>query len=236
MLIAPDAVLTAAHCLDARRNSAATIVPDVYIGGPSRDIPIEARNNSTETGNASQILVQTRKTVLSIPHPDWNGILEDGNNLAILKLEEETCVEPIFQLGADDAQNQRDLPFMGYGRTGNRGDHSHHLLVALFNTFNASYCNERYEVDPPLTHRELCARGQNTVGMCVGDEGGPMILIPTFYVHRDVLIGLASFTTASCGNTEGVSVFMNVMHYRDWINETRKAASLSTRLSQFASL
>lgn len=162
--------------------------------------------------------------MLSIPHPDWNGHLEDGNNLAILKLDEETCVEPIPQLGADDAENRRDLPFVGYGRRGDTGDFSHELILALFNTFNASYCNERYELDPPLTHRELCVRGESSVGMCAGDEGSPMILSPTLRVRRDILIGLGSFTTESCGSEQGVAVFMNIMYYRDWIVETRKAA------------
>ena len=41
VLIAKDAVLTAAHCVDPRTSKKATITPDLYIGGVNSDEPIQ---------------------------------------------------------------------------------------------------------------------------------------------------------------------------------------------------
>lgn len=208
VLIASNAVLTAAHCLDPRRNRIATVTPEVNIGGVRRNDPVEKRT-----------------TVLAIPHPDWNGLLEDGSNLAILKLDEETCGQPLSYLGEDGAEDRRGLTVAGFGSTAGNRNFSPFLLVAPFDTHNATYCNERYGLQPPLTKQEICARQERAVGICAGDEGSPLLLIPTIGHFRDVLIGIASYATESCDSTEGVSVFMNIWHYRDWINETLESES-----------
>lgn len=160
--------------------------------------------------------------MLAIPHPEWNGILEDGSNLAILKLDEETCISPVSSMGENSAENRRDLTVLSYGSSAGNPNYSPDLMYALFDTYNATYCNERYRLEHLLTEQELCGKQESSVGICHGDAGSPLVLNPTLQLFRDVLIGVASYATASCDSTEGVSVFTNIWHYKDWINETRE--------------
>lgn len=203
IVIASNAVLTAAHCLDRRSSNRATITPDIHVGGQNTDDPVEIR-----------------QTILAIPHPGWTGNTEDGDDLVVIKLNEETCARPIHQLGIEDADNRNDILFLGFGRTSIGGRFSFTLNGAFMNTFNSTHCTERYNIEPQLGPDKLCARTQTTVGICTGDEGGPLIYQPTLRFYRDVVIGIASFSTAPCSDTEGASVFMNIREYRDWINET----------------
>lgn len=66
----------------------------------------------------------------------------------------------------------------------------------------------------------MCVRAPTTVGICTGDDGSPLIYSPSIRVFRDVLIGIASYSTSDCTETEGASIFMNIEYYKDWINET----------------
>jgi len=206
VVIADNAVLTAAHCVDRRSSNRAAISPRLHIGGSNTDEPIEKR-----------------ETLVAIGHDDWDGNLLNGNDLVILKLNESTCVTPVRELGAEDPYDRiakGRLFFLGFGRTSIGGRFSYVLNAGEMNTFNITHCNERYDMQPELDENAICVRAQTTVGICTGDDGGPLVLSPTIREMRDVLVGIASFSTAGCSETEGVSVLMNIVEYRDWIEET----------------
>jgi len=206
VVIAENAVLTAAHCVDPRTSKKATTTPDVHIGGVNSDEPI-----------------QVRRTVVAIPHDDWTGTTEDGNDLVILKLDKKTCVSPIPNLGAKGPNNRESLVFLGYGRTAIGGSFSFVLQSGVFNSLNVTHCNDRYNINPDLGKRDLCVRGETAVGVCSGDDGGPLIYQPTLTEFRDVLVGIASYASAECTDTEGAAIFMNIRKYRKWIKRTLKS-------------
>lgn len=206
IVIAENAVLTAAHCVDQRSSNRAAIQPRLHIGGQNTDEPVEKL-----------------ETLVAIGHPGWTGNLMNGDDLVILKLNQSTCVTPVTTLGAEDPYDrasQGQLFFLGFGRTSIGGRFSYVLNAGFMNTFNITHCNERYDMQPELTEDAVCVRAQTTVGICTGDDGGPLILQPTIREMKDVLVGIASFSTAGCTETEGVSVMMNVHAYTDWIEET----------------
>lgn len=168
---------------------------------------------------------------MAIPHDDWTGTTDDGNDLVILKLDSKTCVRPIATLGANSAGNRGGLVFLGYGRTAIGGSFSFVLQAGLFDSLNSTHCNERYNLSPSLGRTDLCARGQTAVGVCSGDDGGPLVLQPSVLHFSDVLLGIASYTTTECTETEGAAVFMDIRKYRRWIARTRKLVSPCTDLS-----
>lgn len=203
ILIASDAVLTAAHCVDYRASQEAIINPDLHIGGNNRNDP-----------------VQIRKTVRAIPHPKWTGTQREGNNLVILKLNETTCAIPATFLGAKGAQGQEGSMFLAYGRTSDGSSFPNVLQGTTLSTLKTRTCNRRYDPQPKVRRNELCARGQTTVGLCTGDDGSPLVIQPSRRIRADILVGIASYATAACTDTEGVSVFMDIYKYRKWINKT----------------
>jgi len=206
ILIAKNAVLTAAHCVDPRATSGALVNPDLNIGGIDRDAPVEKR-----------------KTVRAFQHPNWSGSTTAGDDIVILKLNRRTCVRPVVTLGAKDAEGQEELTFLGYGRTSERGNFPNILQGSQMNILTRKTCRNRYDFRPDVRTSELCVRGETTVGFCTGDDGGPIIVQPSLRVFRDVVVGIASHTHAGCTETEGVSIFMNVRKYRKWIKQTLRS-------------
>eukprot|EP00210_Caulerpa_lentillifera_P004083 g3896.t1 len=203
IVIAKDAVLTAAHCVDPRISNEATVRPNLNIGGIDRNEPI-----------------QKRKTVRAFPHPGWKGTVLDGDDLVILKLNKKTCITPVLLLGAEDAEDQEGVMFLGYGRTSQGGKFPNLLHGSEMRTLNRTRCNRRYRMRPRVDRNELCARGNTVVGVCVGDDGSPLVIQPSFRIYSDIVIGIASYSSNDCTESEGVSVFMNIYRYRKWINET----------------
>lgn len=157
------------------------------------------------------------------------GVIEDGYDLVILKLNKKTCVTPIPNLGHKKATQREDLQFFGYGRTAIGGSYSYVLQGGFFPTYTDKHCNKKYNLNPKLGKRELCVRGPVSVGVCAGDHGGPLILQPSLKKFKDVLVGIASYTSADCTETEGAAVFMDIKKYRPWIRKTRKKALSRTR-------
>ena len=110
--------------------------------------------------------------MIAIPHDDWTGTTEDGNDLVILKLDKKTCVLPISQLGVKGPNNREGLLLLGYGRTAIGGSFSFVLQAGVFNSLNVTHCTDRYRLNPNLGKRDLCVRGQTNIGLCSGDEIG----------------------------------------------------------------
>jgi len=203
IVIAEDAVLTAAHCVDPRTSKKATVTPDIHIGGINSDEPI-----------------QKRTTIIAIPHDDWTGSTEDGNDLVILKLDKKTCVPPVPQLGVTSPNNREGLSFLGYGRTAIGGSFSFVLQAGIFNSLNVTHCTDRFDLNPNLSKRNLCVRGQTNIGVCSGDDGGPLLFQPSLTEFKDTLVGIASYASAECTDTEGAAIFMNIKRYKKWIETT----------------
>lgn len=150
-------------------------------------------------------------------HPDWNGNVLDGNDLAVLKLNETTCVTPIPFLGLADPNN-RDVFFIGFGARSPNGPISNDLLGGPFMTLNNTFCNERFNLNPPLKAGQLCVQSPTDRAFtCNGDQGSPLIIQPTLTDFLDILVGISSYTTTFCGDPEGVSVFTDVAYYLPWI-------------------
>lgn len=201
VLIRPDAVLTAAHCVDVRVSTKANPRPAVNIGGWDRDNPIEKR-----------------KTIDTHVPDAWTGDVIDGSDIAVLILNEPSCLLPIPNLGSKLKPSQ-ELDFLGFGRSSIGGSFSFLLQAGKFKYITNKRCEEAFDLKADLTPKSVCIKGPNSAGVCAGDDGGPVLYRPTIFEFRDELVGIASYTTGECTDVDAVSIFTRVKPFISWIEE-----------------
>ncbi|GMH40226.1 hypothetical protein BSKO_08130 [Bryopsis sp. KO-2023] len=204
VVIAEDAVLTAAHCIDVRFSANSNPTPMVYLGGLDRDNPIEKR-----------------QTVRPLLPKGWTGDPLDGSDIAILKLDKPTCLKPIPALGNRMKPNQ-EVNFLGYGRSSIGGSFSYILGAGKFRYLTNKNCSATFDLKTKLTFNDICIKGPNSAGVCVGDDGGPAMVRPTPFEFKDRLVGIASYATGDCTDADAVTIFTRVKAHLKWIRESLK--------------
>jgi len=208
-------VVTAAHCVDTRFSEAAVFNPKVNIAGARRDEAAE-----------------TLQVVGTFVPDQWDGNAANGYDIAILKLERMSCMEPVpLAKQGFELPTVGSIVLLGYGRLDKVGRFSDVLLAANMTHVPTDACNTNFVIDTLVTEEMLCARGETTAGLCAGDEGGPLVYRPTDpqaatgSKNPARLVGVASFSEFSCTDTNGVSLFSSVPKLRKWINKIVKEKS-----------
>eukprot|EP00210_Caulerpa_lentillifera_P000399 g389.t1 len=204
LVISEQAVLTSAACVDRRLTTNLPANPRVHLGGTNSDEPI-----------------QVRRAVGIFVHDSWNGNKEDGYDLAVLKLNEETCVRPVRFLGRRYSEQDTFLA-VGFGRTGATGVFSSDNLQGANLTYiPRRICNERFQLTNRVGWKHLCFQSTaNGASICTGDEGSPIVHAPFSPEYEDSLIAIASYTEGDCDESGSVAVAMNVRKFRRWIIRT----------------
>eukprot|EP00210_Caulerpa_lentillifera_P000348 g341.t1 len=202
ILIAKNAVLTAAHCVDPRTTKNALVTPQVNLAGYDLEEPIE--------------ILQTIKP---FPHPDWTGNIKEGNDLVILKLERESCLRPIEGIGnSTKLSNKNTYNVYAFGRSGTAGAFTNLLQYSPMKYIKPDVCNNRHGVNPKDT--EVCFSAADEIGVCGGDDGSPLTKThETSLGYDPEVVGIASYTTGPC-TEPGAAVFMHLHAYKDWIHST----------------
>jgi len=205
VLIHPDWVATAAHCVDARSGAFALgVVPPIplYIGGLKRSEFQEVR-----TGKP-------------IEHNLWDGDTSKGYDFALIRLNETSNILPIRLVdSSNELEPGESLAAMGWGRLSARGPFETFLQVAVDLPFiSQEDCSVAFE--RPMT-QILCA-GIGQSGTCAGDQGGPLIRSNTDEdPSQDVLVGIAtsitSFRAATCAIVGYPGVYTGIKNVLPWI-------------------
>uniref|UniRef100_A0A061SFF1 Trypsin n=1 Tax=Tetraselmis sp. GSL018 TaxID=582737 RepID=A0A061SFF1_9CHLO len=222
-LIAPNVVLTAAHCNKPRTT--------VWIGRHNlrnRDEDYE-RIEVVETAHSN---------------PSWDSSTND-NDIILLRLERPSTRQPVAIDGGElvkfveeGARGPR-VTTMGWGTTSWQGRRSSVLRQVTVSGIPPEYCNGTKMYDGLITRNMLCAA---SIGKdaCQGDSGGPLVvskeeqaLWEDFDYGQDVLVGLVSWGIRCAAleveldrasNTEEETgypgVYTRVANYRSWIAET----------------
>jgi secreted trypsin-like serine protease len=176
-LVAPDLVLTAAHCVEAPGDLSEFPYLSVLAGTADLD------------GAVTDDLVSA--TAVAI-HPDaWSSWLGEGgqggiggDDVAVVRLAEPVPGVPTADL-ADDGQGAAfdagsPVQVFGFGDTSsdpNQPDYATYLQVADLEVVDPADCAETYrqhariELDVEGT---ICAAGAGT-SACYGDSGGPLV-------------------------------------------------------------
>lgn len=209
-LIAPDTVLTAAHCTSAWGSK--------YKVAFSNNIDCVA----------TQVDVKTREVTAQATHPDYSyygKTLQADVDIAILKfsggLPEGYTFRELpsrtYQINPDN-----DLVVTGYGSTDYYSDDAGTLrfTTAAGNRLSDSYITARSKKSTQVKDAFVLEQKQN--GVCSGDSGGPLY---TYDNGKLVLIGVTSSGIAidESVNTDkpaicnGVSLFTDLRKQMDWI-------------------
>lgn len=228
-LIAPDVVLTAAHCVDIEGFK---LILQIQLGGQvnveSSELYWSRRPDLSryQLGMPQQALPEDAIKVLQAPmHPGWVGMLgvriglAQNNDIALMFLETPVLDVPLGylpQAGELDLANDDPVVIVGWGQQ---------LQDPVPGTVGKKQVAESYVAgvgDFEVKIGEIATDGRK----CHGDSGGPSF---KDYPESESaeswrLIGVTShaYDMTDCRQTGGVDT--RVSAYLDWIDQTMKAA------------
>lgn len=185
-LVAPNRVVTAAHCVDA---------------DDPEDLTIVAGRNDVRSSDGTEADVER----MWIPE-DYSSVTE-GNDIAVLLLEEKLPYRTIQPATKGDDQLYRvgrEATVLGWGRTSERGEASDRLRAAKVPLRADTDCEDAYGSYVP---EEMVCAGLREGGKdaCQGDSGGPLIT-------GGRLIGIVSWGEG-CARPGKYGVYTEVRRY-----------------------
>jgi len=192
-LIAPNILLTAAHCNSASLTKAS----------------IGKHNRSDVTEILEEI-----KIVERVPHPDYDDYTLEAD-IMVMRLCSKSKHQPVTLV--DDTniiQENAIMKMMGWGLTDCVGDDKHEVLLeGLVDYVNNEDCQAAYDngYDDEIFDGMLCA-SRPGIGPHYGDSGGPLI------DESGKQTGVVSWGVG-CYQTQYPDVYTRVSHYIEWINE-----------------
>ena len=218
-LIAPEWVLTAAHCKDFGER--------VQIG----------RYNFSDADEIKGMDYEEIEYEFTIVHPDYSMLTLDFD-IMLIKLKDPSRYPPVqLQDGStvldSDNTDQDDVEYtiMGWGTLYSGGPPSEVLLEASVDLVNSRSCNRRYALYGGITENMMCAarRGSDS---CQGDSGGPLIVKGDEY-FQDVQVGIVSWGIG-CGTGIFPGVYVKLSQVMDFIDlyVDRSASKLSSATQQ----
>jgi trypsin len=200
-IIAPDWVITAAHCVDN------FIVSQL----PAR-VNVIAGTGKYEVGG------QRASIKRIFVHPAWNSANMD-NDVALLQLGESfTAGKPIpIVATGTEFSDPVDLFVSGWGAIFEGGPGSSELLGVAVPHVDNTVCNHPDSYNGTVTTNMFCA-GEREGGLdsCQGDSGGPIWMAVD---GKEVLAGVVSWGDG-CARRLKYGIYTRLANYADWVTTT----------------
>jgi len=204
-LIAPNWVVTAAHC-----------------GELSQDITvILGAHNISDASESTQKVVKSKRVIV---HESWDS-QQLKNDIALIELAEEVTLDenintvplPDF---SEEGNNFAGLDGIasGWGKDSDAAESISPILRKVTApTVTNLRCRELFGILGlllPIHDSNICIDGTDGKSTCNGDSGGPLIIVDN---GAPKLVGLTSFGV-SLGCEKGYpAVFTRITSYVDWI-------------------
>lgn len=202
-LIAPEWVLTAAHC-----------------NGLSDRVQIGRHNYEDEDEEYEEIEIE-----YTVVHPSFNNETLDYDAM-LVKLKTPSAY-PTIKLydGSFKVTRETEFTVMGFGVTRSFGTNSEVMLETNVDPVPFDECMKRYALFGGITRNMFCAmrRGSDA---CQGDSGGPLIVKKGPGVEEDMQVGIVSWGIG-CGTFLFPGVYARVDIFQDFIEETIGSPSMS---------
>lgn len=193
-LIAPEWVLTAAHCVAGRlpADFKVSVGSNDYLGGTSMDI--------------NEFIV----------HPYWGSGSESMGDIALIRLNSPANAPTI---GSARAPEGAPVRMIGWGFTVDGDATSIPRELRQLDTKLLPYSDCLWGDEFQATPGDLCAaRGKNdTAGACSGDSGSPLL-------YRTAagwkVVGVTSRSGGETGCLNTPEVYTSAAHYWSWVKIT----------------
>jgi len=203
-VIAPDWVLTAAHCFRSDDHEVVTLV----VGEPDLGVPVQAKN-----------VIPASVVVL---HPDWDPAARTGSgaeyrgDVALVRLAQSTDqpVQPLVATGTPIPVG-RDAVIAGWGET-MPNQQATVLQRAEVPVVDGEVCRASYGSAVFDLDRQVCAGGE-VADTCAGDSGGPLLVEQDGQLWQH---GVTNYGQAvPCGEHDLPAAYASVAFYRAWIED-----------------
>jgi secreted trypsin-like serine protease len=209
--IAPDWVLTAAHCVSVAQPSGEAVPVD------AARLQILTRSNVLFEGG------EVRYVTKVVLHDGYRvtGKGVPRNDIALLQIAGERTLIPLplatEQQVSDLLMKGTKLRIFGWGTASFDPDGaiSNNLLYAFVDVVDRDKCNAPNVYSGAVDNNMFCA-GLGVADACQGDSGGPA---NGYLDGRMVLIGITSWG-AGCTEDNFPGVYTNVAKYAVWIRRT----------------
>jgi secreted trypsin-like serine protease len=216
-LIAPQWVLTAAHCVVDRLTGQVSTSAEIQVIVNTQDLAV----------------IGTYVAVAEvIPHEHYQARTSD-NDIALLKLRTAVPNPNPIVLVAPEQESEATAPgtkawVTGWGATEENGQLSRELLGVLVPVISREACNAPDSYNGTITVNMICA-GEKGKDSCQGDSGGPLAS-PAGAFGAYVQIGIVSFGQG-CARERKPGVYTRVALYRSWIATHTSAIQGAARVS-----
>jgi len=198
-LIAPQVVLSAAHCASAEPTGSEVLV-NAYKRG-------EATHGAIERAVASQAL-----------HPGYDDFTLE-NDFMLLHLDQPVTTTTSVVLSLNEnpiiPSDGQDLTVVGVGTTSSGGDQASTLQELVVPTVSLENCNDENSYNGDIIDEVMICAGVDEGGIdsCQGDSGGPIVVVSG---NQHIQVGVVSWGSG-CADANYPGVYARVSSSMDWI-------------------
>ncbi|CAD7703847.1 unnamed protein product [Ostreobium quekettii] len=214
VLVSPNLVLTAAHCVDGNR--AVPRHPAVQVG-----------LHGVNDGPVDSPYFEEFRVCRTIVHSQFDvRDLLNGYDIALLVLDRPSTAGQLALLPSGVELEPGDPTVVtGFGKVGNHRVATTLQKTEIMRVISNEECTDKWQAASPgveIKNTLLCVFAGNGTDVCQGDSGGPVL-----DEDASVVLGVVSFGPPDCALTDVPGVFTRITEYLGWVEALGGADSVA---------